>query len=413
MASLKVAWAKTEGEDRGLVALQEVRASQSLLSIPTTALLNARTLAAFFPLNSVPSSNASGSILNAVQAVSLYLAAHRQDPHCHWAPYIRTLPADFPDHPVNVFLVHQHHPDKPSHDLWDRFAVLSSGPPTFLALLNEVVARCKQDLSAIRTYLSTHRNLFRLPGDFDIKDLLWGWLNVNTRQVWMELGLKREDNLTLAPIFDMCNHTAGSGGELKPSPSGRELSLCVPYKLSKGQEVCIQYGVHSNVQLLVEYGFVLDLRRCDVLEVRVADLVLPMLQTEGNREQEMLTALQANGYFIKDWALHVYPEPAAPSYGLIVALRLLHSAAPPDDYLHWFEILWSGQFSEKYPLIDERVKRTLSDMCLQILNRAEHHLDVLSEVSSFAHDVRTLWEEERDVALAVQQSLLHDLLEFD
>lgn len=412
--SLKVKWIETKGAGRGLVALENITAAQPLLSIPTTALMNARTLAPFFPAHSLPEPNNTRNTLTAVQAVSFYLAAHRHDATCPWGPYIRGLPVEFGDHPVNVMLTQQHSRDTLVPTLRARFAALSLGPPTLKALLRLTMVRCENDLASIRAYLSTHPGLFQLNGELDLEDFLWGWLNVNTRQVWMDLNLSKHDNFTLAPIFDMCNHTSGSGGQLKASSTQHALTLRVPYDLTKGDEVCIQYGSHSNVKLLVEYGFVLDAKQCGAWEVSVGDLMLTMFEAQGVRGKAKLAALEMHGYSFRDMRLHFHPEPAAPSYGLIVALRLLHSELSRDDFSEWFQVLWSGTFAQMHTMVDRRVAQEVYDLCATIVERAERAMDALKDIGySEGEDITALWREELSVALAVEASLRRGLVEFD
>ncbi|KZO91670.1 hypothetical protein CALVIDRAFT_336471 [Calocera viscosa TUFC12733] len=376
--------------------------------------MNACTLASFFPPNSLPSPDNNSPALTAVQALSLYLAAHRYDRTCTWAPYIRVLPIEFHDHPLNIVLTYRSSPENFPKELGPRYAALLSAPPTFLSLLYEATERCEHDIGAVTAYLARHADLFGLHGKVDVREIVWGWLNVNTRQVWMPLNLSKRDNITLAPIFDMCNHTAGSGGELKLSPAKRFVDLHVSYPLRKHDEVYIQYGPHSNAKLLVEYGFILPSRDCRIWEACVADLVSTMFEAEGKRGKEMLACLEQHGYLCRDFALHFQPEPAAPSYGLIVALRLLHSASTSEDYAGWFQVLWNGQFSERYPAADAHVSRSIYDLCTFLIERAEDALDALRHISGFnGQDVKALWQEELTVALAVETNLRSGLIEFD
>ncbi|WFC98018.1 hypothetical protein MYAM1_000739 [Malassezia yamatoensis] len=104
---------------------------------------------------------------------------------------------------------------------------------------------------------------------FNQDDFLWAWLCTNSRCIYMDFNyLDHADNLTLAPLLDMANHTAIPWLECNVRySSSRNLELLAPNKprpenagrigLRKGDEVCITYGAHANSTLLAEYGFVL------------------------------------------------------------------------------------------------------------------------------------------------------------
>lgn len=113
-------------------------------------------------------------------------------------------------------------------------------------------------------------------------DLLWGWLNVNTRTVSIPLGLPEYPpevyNHTLVPLLDMINHSSQSisnnpthvptaGASVLRRPGQRAEWHVVPGKvafrltapsggLKAGEEVTFEYGSHSSATLLSEYGFV-------------------------------------------------------------------------------------------------------------------------------------------------------------
>ncbi|KZT54286.1 SET domain-containing protein [Calocera cornea HHB12733] len=411
--SLCVQWAETPGAGRGLIAVKDIPALRSLFYVPAGALMNARTLAPFFPANTIPSPGNARSTLSAVQALSLYLAANRYDQTCPWAPYIKVLPVEFHDHPLNAVLIQRYSSEMRPREPRARHAALSMAPPAFLSLLHEAAARFEQDFEAVKACLARHRDLFGLNGEVDVVQFIWGWLNVNTRQVWTALDLSKCDNITLAPIFDMCNHTPGSGGKLMPVSSRKAVCLHVPYDLKKGDEVYIQYGFHGNAKLLAEYGFMLHSKESSAWTVSVVDLMVPMFEAKGPHGKDMLACLEQHGYLAREFALHLRPEPPSPSYGLIVALRLLHSASSSEDYVMWFQMLWSGQFSETHPGVDQAVSNSLRDMCDVLIKRAEHALGLLEDARLGSEDVKALWHEELIVAAAVKRSLSSGLIDFD
>lgn len=188
-----------------------------------------------------------------------------------------------------------------------------------------------------------------------LDDFLWGWLCTNSRCVYMDLGyLHHEDNFTLAPLFDMANHTAVSWLECKVRYDAHGvLELLAPQQprpddagrrgWQKGDEVCITYGAHANSLLLAEYGFVLPsaLHACApwpgnrFSDVVVDEAVRSLLGAQGDVGTWKRALLEREGYWkyvlllTSDYSLHPYPAPAHPSYRLTTALQLACMGVEP------------------------------------------------------------------------------------
>ncbi|KIR64124.1 hypothetical protein I314_02909 [Cryptococcus bacillisporus CA1873] len=220
------------------------------------------------------------------------------------------------------------------------------------------------------------------------EDLLWAWLNVNTRSISVPLGLPGPNermNHTLVPILDMINHSSDPSLNAPrvrqlstPSPAPRprlaarrthkqtpssdwngqnpagysrnglhlvpgkiDLRLIAPDReMRKGEEVLFEYGGHSNATLFAEYGF------CEVPEAEEDDKWLLLkngeldvgwivdklweeeVKNNGNEEDaaEKRKALEA----IACWGqntIHTCPGPPHPSHSLLMSLRVLHLPA--------------------------------------------------------------------------------------
>lgn len=125
-----------------------------------------------------------------------------------------------------------------------------------------------------------------------------------------------------------------------------------------------------------------------------------------------------------DWTMHSSPEPAHPSYRLMMALRLCaiasnHNDLSPEyneDIRKWKEVLY-GQ-AETISEVNERLWRaTLLHICETIIERAREGIRKCStlDLSEFqeppswitfqAHNIGNLWREELEVAAAVARSL--------
>lgn len=96
------------------------------------------------------------------------------------------------------------------------------------------------------------------PGEIPFRLFEWAWLTVNTRCLYIGLFGSASQNLTLAPVIDLLNHTAGHGCVMRwDGLRGMSIHTDRRAGYEAGEEVHITYGHHPNAFLAVEYGFVL------------------------------------------------------------------------------------------------------------------------------------------------------------
>ncbi|WVQ75496.1 hypothetical protein IAR50_005121 [Cryptococcus sp. DSM 104548] len=343
--SMNIALRDTPGLLRGLVVMEDEGAT--LLHIPAASMLNPLTLLAsdstskvlskgpnysiprhLFPSPSHVTSGANSSKrvktspagttdpgqskqLDTTELLTLHLALSR-DPQkrytSDWQVYLETLPKKFrPWHPL-TWLVE---PDPGTeealeewkwwHDLYENHS-----SPTLKAKVLDVKKRYHADKAVILSTLRTEEPFksHSLATTLTEEDLLWAWLNINTRSISIPLGLPgptERMNHTLVPILDMINHssdpsitaprvkqlpasapipasssTRGGKKTHKPTPSGDysghgtgysrnglhlvpgkiDLKLIAPERrMAEGEEILFEYGGHNNATLLAEYGF--------------------------------------------------------------------------------------------------------------------------------------------------------------
>lgn len=384
---------------RGLVYTTAVEPGQVLLTLPADLLLNVKSYADFFHPETLPAavSVAGPSVkidsrLSSAQLLSLLVArAHLEsvnqqygrDQH-HATPkhqglqlFVQTLPIDFGTVPlvwsIQARDIDQKHSDGQGSKeaSWKRrfFRSLLEALPRHSQALERNVRRrfeqdwarlcqlrdSKPDLLAEPALLSSHSELARqIVRSIDVDLFLWAWLCVNSRCVFLPLGLAdHADNFTLAPVLDMANHTpdpaleckvryANNGGLELCAPGQRQQSQSGPSAaaMMPGDECCITYGPHSNEKLLSEYGFVLSPRlqyRDDAagaplqsegrwrgsryVDVLMDPEVEALLSAQGSSGRDKIELLQNRGYW-GEFTIHPYSEPAHPSHRLIPALRL-------------------------------------------------------------------------------------------
>jgi hypothetical protein len=146
-------------------------------------------------------------------------------------------------------------------------------------------------------------------------------VTVNTRCLYDDLELDKDNNMSLCPVFDFANHawmqptmepvrTSGSaiwqaGRRRSPGGGGNADLVCVSCDagVSRDQEVTLRYGWHPNRTLFVEYGFANAITSEEVLsgvypgEVNVQDIVTRMMDCRGERGAFVKRALDAEGYW--------------------------------------------------------------------------------------------------------------------
>jgi hypothetical protein len=143
---------------------------------------------------------------------------------------------------------------------------------------------------------------------------------VNTRCLYDDLGLSKDNNMSLCPVFDFANHAwaqptmepvraAGSEiwrlGGCSPGGGGNTDLVCVSCErgIVHDQEVTLSYGWHSNRTLFVEYGFTNAITSEEIMsgaypgEVNVQDIVTTWLDYRGEMGTFIKKTLETEGYW--------------------------------------------------------------------------------------------------------------------
>lgn len=147
---------------------------------------------------------------------------------------------------------------------------------------------------------------------------------VNTRCLYDDLGMGREDNISLCPIFDFANH-AWTGATMRPqsgaSPSKpgsstlRDLTCAtLDTRVQPNQELFLTYGAHANVRLFVDYGFVNSVSEDEVAdypgEILIDDVEEAILQQTAKDVPTDLSRwrdeLEEQGYWLYVFSHCIY-----------------------------------------------------------------------------------------------------------
>ncbi|CAE6460995.1 unnamed protein product [Rhizoctonia solani] len=415
------------GAGRGLFATQDLAALETVISVPSQFLMNARTLSAQYPEPILPQSTPISTIdpppLSSIQLLSLHLyRVKRGIKDDSFDPYISTLPPSFADHPLAVM-------QKP--DL--RPAVMKMVPPSVENMLLSVEKRLKDDWNlALRTMehfpdlLSSGKEEME-DSDCLLEDYMWAWLNVNTRCLYHGLGFAQpSDNVTMCPILDFANHTSIDSLSITQDEFalGDGMAFSTPGPIKNGDQVYLRYGGHSNAFLFSEYGFVLPLGLQGAHITNGEIIVDPDLEDrfQGAKNFKLKRELLRDRNYWGDWTFHVQDGEARPSYRVIIALRLLHvSINSEDDSNHELQ-LWEDSIMGLVDNVSEenelKVRQSVIDLCKTIVERSKTKISyVRSQVADreasgpveWLHVldmIEQLWEEEYYVAKSVQQFAL-------
>ncbi|GAA5911052.1 protein-lysine N-methyltransferase [Sporobolomyces salmoneus] len=389
---------------RGLVARIDLKPSSLLISIPNKALLNLSTLSPLYP---PPFTNGR---LNATQLLSLHLALQfrkhlfsdsdirvkgksKESPAVlardkYW-PFIATLPRSFPNHPLTWKIstldsaqLATEYSLKEDVSMQDRTEMNTKERSRYQKLcdcmgsglrsrVNDIGKRFKQDWETVQSLWNETK--LEEGEVFGFYDFLLGWLNVNTRCIYFDLPSnstspshwsKKENSLTLAPVIDMINHAPALS--TKPHPSPTALTFSSPSRsssdkeLQKGDELAFSYGGHDDSFLLSEYGFTVgDENPYNSLDCD--KYIEGMFENQGLEGELKIGVLKDSGY----WGdMTFQSHPPAPSWRVLIALRLFHLRLPSNRSLSAeavapFYDLLSGSIDQISHLNEKKVEATL------------------------------------------------------
>ncbi|KAG0650498.1 Ribosomal lysine N-methyltransferase 2 [Hyphodiscus hymeniophilus] len=131
-------------------------------------------------------------------------------------------------------------------------------PSAALSLLKNQQAKISKDWSAVSSAFPS----------LSYETYQYNWLLVNTRTFYFTSPLiklskpvNRDDCMALQPFADYFNHADIASAEALFSSQG--YSIAASCSISKGDEIYISYGNHSNDFLLAEYGFSMESNKWD------------------------------------------------------------------------------------------------------------------------------------------------------
>lgn len=215
--------------ERGLEALSSIAPDEPLLRIPSRYVLTLEEAR----------SSAIGQLLEAhapADEERVYLAAFllqemERGADSFWKPFLDSLPRSFPNLPFFFD---------------ERELSLMKG-----SLAPRWVKSLREGLEAQHAHLCEHVPGFKR---FPFETFVWAHFVVVTRTFSVQRG--GEEVACLVPLADMINDGRPWNVHWDMTEGGTHFQLKSKGVLARGQELRISYGDKSNLQLLLQYGFV-------------------------------------------------------------------------------------------------------------------------------------------------------------
>lgn len=265
------------------------------------------------------------------------------------------------------------------YGLWRKSLPSMEDLQTMPVMWEENVAQCLP--SKARGILSKQAAKIRKDWDavtaghigISFENFRYFWLLINTRTFYYTPSnmktppVNSDECLAVVPYGDYFNH---SDFGCKVSYSASSYEITADRRYSKGEEVLVSYGNHSNDLLLVEYGFIFDGNRWD--ETTLDDVVIPLLSEDRKK------ILQNERYWLD---YHLDRDGAC--YRTIVALRLLCMPIR----------LWRRGLAKGFD-DNDRYKRMVTELLLKVFG---NYKGIVSERLAQISNLRPGTDVQRDI----------------
>lgn len=239
---------------RGLLCLEDIKANDILMKIPSKLLIT---------ISSVRSSKIhaifqSGESFEAQCILAVFLAYEKHlGANSAWKFYLDTLPS-FYTTPDYCSQRERKILSLTSIDLESQSIKVRNNYRCVVSSLNKLKESgqdfCPHCAEPLRKILNFH--VFK-----------WAYYTVNTRAVYIDstektsqtdVRIKDSDNMALAPYLDLFNHSYDAAvrvNSIYHNENREYYQLRTLKPFSKGSQVFINYGSHNSLKLFMEYGF--------------------------------------------------------------------------------------------------------------------------------------------------------------
>ncbi|KAL1449894.1 hypothetical protein WDU94_002366 [Cyamophila willieti] len=243
---------------RGLMTKSVLNKGDVLVNIPLSLLITARTVCNS-PIYKYLNENVK---YDGHEILAFYLVWEKHlNEQSFWYPYINMLPEQLST-PLFWSSEPLHLPKFISDEINGSLNNMKESYRNFLNHIQCKHKKCEHCNQAIVEI-------------FNEKDFIWAWCIVNTRAVYipLEKNLHNISNsLALAPYLDLFNHVPSAQVEamLIETQNAYQVKTLVP--VAKYEQVFIEYGAHSNLKLLIDYGFTVPDNHHDSISLSLEDI---------------------------------------------------------------------------------------------------------------------------------------------
>lgn len=212
---------------------------------------------------------------------------------------------------------------KPTHPYVDLLRTLQC-IPQWRQLSNENYPR--QLLHSMNKHLKKFGQSREKFAQYDDEDFLWAYYVINTRSVHLNMDIDskdQDDNLCLIPYLDFVNHSIDPNTISKFNPLTCSYEIYSIKSIQTDEQITFLYNPHSNIDLFIEYGFVLSSNPSNFIHI-------------DNELQQILTKEQVETFrSFNYWnSLEFYSGNNELSWTVIKAIELhldQHNWSPYDD----------------------------------------------------------------------------------
>ncbi|POW00260.1 hypothetical protein PSTT_13222 [Puccinia striiformis] len=355
---------------RILVAKEDIHEATPILSLPRSVLLDTQTIPSEFI-------EGYGQGLNPIQTLTLYLTIYSAQKRLKnsstidyhpFQPYLSSLPQDKQLNQIKLNEIHTLNKNR-SDNQDDQFPVKNGQFKcyelmtwTTIKQADEVLDRFVKDWTILNHTKSVHPSFH----ECRLSDLAWAWLIVNTRCVSFDIGAKDHDNnITLAPGFDMANHCSSS-----------QVTTIVNRKgITMEKRLNFKYGPHSNSTLLTEYGFV-DSHHINPWDhIDISPLIISLFDPDNLAHQNKIDLLKVTGYW--EYVRLYDPKQSTRNFtSSSVALRLLYT--PENKIPEWQDHIDGLIDHLQDSVVEELVHSTVVQFIQSLLIQSQTLVDRLN-----------------------------------
>lgn len=247
---------------RGVLTKESVHVGDSLVKIPKKLLITLNSVSQsehFTKFTDLSNRFSTQQLLAAFLVFQRHLAEKS-----FWYHYINSLPKTFP---IPAFYNFSNDvPDFLSEEISKMLKKMREQYEHFLQSINKSLKcdHCNNSAGSI----------------FDFESFKWAWCTVNSRAVYispdcggnLKFQLTDSNCLALAPYLDLFNHSNSAKVKAAVTSDGSyEITTLTDCK--KFSQVFINYGQHSNLNLYLQYGFILESNINDVIPLSFPSIV--------------------------------------------------------------------------------------------------------------------------------------------